>query len=134
MNAVAIKKISWTAGLALAGALTAVLFFFDPVRVPIYPQCVFHRMTGLECPGCGSLRGMHALLHGDFAAALRFNAFVILSLPLLAGLGFYFTVKRMRAESAASFRPVWLWLYLAAFLVFGVVRNLPGPLFAALAP
>ena len=133
MNSVAIKKISWAGGLAAAGALAAVLFLCDPVRVPIYPQCVFHRVTGLDCPGCGSLRALHALLHGDLAAALHFNAFLVLSLPLLAGLGFYFVIKKMRAEPAASFRPVWLWLYLAAFVVFGIARNLPVPLFAAFA-
>ena len=127
MNSIGIKKIGRGGVLVLVGALLAVLFLCDPVRVPIYPQCVFHRVTGLDCPGCGSLRALHALLHGDWAAALHFNAFLVVSLPLLAGPGFYFAVKKMRAERAAPWRPVWLWLYLAAFVVFGIVRNLPGP-------
>lgn len=134
MNSVAIKKVSWAGGLAVAGALAAVLFLCDPVRVPIYPQCVFHRVTGLDCPGCGSLRALHALLHGDFAAALHFNAFLVLSLPLFAWLGLRIAGRNMRAEPVAPFRPVWLWLYLAAFVMFGIIRNLPGPLIAAFAP
>ena len=133
MNAVVVKKISWAGGLAAMGAAAGILFFCDPVRVPIYPQCVFHRMTGLDCPGCGSLRALHALLHGDFAAALHFNAFLVLSLPLLAGLGFYFAAKKMRREPAARFHPAWLWFHLVAFVIFGIVRNLPGPGLAVLA-
>lgn len=134
MNSAVLKKISWVGGLTLVGIVVAVLFLCDPVRVPIYPQCVFHRVTGLDCPGCGSLRALHALLHGDFAVALHFNAFLVLSLPVLATLGLRLAVRKMRTEPATPFRPVWLWLYFAAFVTFGIVRNLPVPLFAAFAP
>ncbi len=47
--------------MALAGI---VLFCFDPERCGFYPICIFHQSTGLLCPGCGSLRAMHQLLHG----------------------------------------------------------------------
>ncbi len=133
MNSVPLKRIGLAGGGVLAGALVAVLFLCDPVRVPIYPQCVFHRVAGLDCPGCGSLRALHALLHGDLAGALHFNLFLVLSLPLLAALGLRFAGTKMRAEPAVRVRPAWLWLYLAAFLTFGIVRNLPGPLFAVFA-
>lgn len=134
MNSTVLKKISWAGILAVGGAAAAVLFLCDPMRVPIYPQCVFHGVTGLDCPGCGSLRGLHALLHGDLVAALHFNAFLVLSLPLLAGLGLWFAGRKRRAESSSKSRPAWLWVYLAAFVAFGIVRNLPVPLFAAFAP
>lgn len=130
MNPGTLKKISLAGILAVVGGLMAVLFLYDPVRVPIYPQCVFHRVTGLDCPGCGSLRALHALLHGEFSAALHFNAFLILSLPLVLALG----VRLLQAGPAPRFRPVWLWIYFTAFVLFGIVRNLPGPLFAAFAP
>ena len=108
MNSAAIKKISLASGLMIDLVATTVLFFCDPARVPIYPVCLFHRVTGLDCPGCGSLRALHELFHGNFAAALRFNAFLILSLPVFAWLGFRFVARRIRNEPAATFRPVWL--------------------------
>ena len=43
--------------------------------------------TGLKCPGCGSQRMLHALLHGDIAAAWRFNALLFLLVPFLIVLG-----------------------------------------------
>ncbi len=29
----------------------------DPADAHFYPFCVFHELTGLDCPGCGTLRG-----------------------------------------------------------------------------
>ena len=133
MNSIAIKKISWAGGVLVAGAAVLILFFCDPLRVPIYPQCLFHQMTGLDCPGCGSLRAMHALLHGNIVAAVHFNAFLVLSLPLFAWVGFVF-LRRRKMSSSFQLKPVWMWLYLAAFAIFAIARNLPVPLFAAFAP
>lgn len=134
MPTTAIKKMGLASGLMIGLAVAMVLFFCDPARVPIYPVCFFHRVTGLDCPGCGSLRALHELLHGNLAAALHFNAFLVLSLPVFAWLGFRFSAPGMKNEPVPAFRPVWLWLYLSAFLTFGILRDLPVPLFAAFAP
>ena len=54
--------------LVLAAAAT-LLYFIPPVAGGIYPPCFFHWLTGLYCPGCGSTRCLHALLHGNFRQA-----------------------------------------------------------------
>lgn len=46
--------------------------------------CLFRRLAGVECLGCGMTRAMAALLHGEWQAAAELNA---LSLPLAAALG-----------------------------------------------
>jgi hypothetical protein len=110
--------------LALAAI---VLFCFDPSRVPIYPVCLFHRTTGLLCPGCGGLRAAHQLLHGHLVAAFRFNPLLILALPPGLWLGAKYAVCRARHQPASlSIRPIWLWISLAVVLGFSVWRNLPG--------
>jgi len=63
--------------------LAAVYFAVDPAS-PWMPKCLFHSFTGLQCPGCGSQRMLHALLHGDFKAAWHFNAFLICFTPVVA--------------------------------------------------
>ena len=45
----------------------AVLFFFDPAKHGFYPVCVFHALTGWNCPGCGATRAAYQLLHGHAA-------------------------------------------------------------------
>lgn len=134
MNAAVMKKFSWAGGLTGLLAAAAILFACDPSHVPIYPMCIFHRVTGLDCPGCGSLRALHALLHGDLATALRFNAFVVLSLPLLAWIGGVFCWRQLHEQPPPKLRPLWLWTYLGAFLAFGILRDLPVPFLRLFAP
>src|SRR6266446_10007644 len=58
-----------------------ILFLFNPAQSGFYPVCLFHQSTGLLCPGCGSLRALHQLLHGHLVAAVHLNALLVLSLP-----------------------------------------------------
>jgi hypothetical protein len=128
-----LKKIGLI-GAATAVAAAIVLFACDPSRVPIYPVCLFHRLTGLNCPGCGSLRAMHQLLHGNVVAALHFNALLVVSLPLFAWVGFRVFRQATTGAPTVAVKPFWLWMYLGISLAFGILRELPTPLFASWSP
>ena len=70
--------------VALLGAgLAGVLWWFNPAEARL-SLCTFHRMTGLDCPGCGATRATHELLHGRIVAAWRRDA---LSGAAAAGAG-----------------------------------------------
>lgn len=56
---------------------------FDPAVDRWFPRCAFKMATGLDCPGCGSQRAIHALAHRDIASAWRFNAAFVIAIPLL---------------------------------------------------
>ena len=129
---------AWPGIISLAAALgcAAVLFLFDPSRYPFYPRCLFHQLTGWNCPGCGSLRGLHQLLHGHLAAALRCNALLMLSLPVVAVYGGW-QFFRLRAGLPPSFPAVRLrgiLLFLGVLVVFMIVRNIPIAPFIYLSP
>ena len=66
--------------LAAAGVY---LFIFEPGKSGFFPVCPFRALTGFACPGCGSGRALHALLHGDLATAFALNPLLVLSLPFL---------------------------------------------------
>lgn len=100
-----------------------VLFCFDPTQYHFYPTCIFHRTTGLLCPGCGSLRALHQLLHGHIMTAFRFNPLVILTLFSLAAFG---VLCRVRKQTLRWFTPRWLWTMGIVFVVVSIWRNLPG--------
>jgi len=72
--------------LAVVVFLIAFYYFSDPYTSRFMPQCVFHRVTGLQCVGCGSQRMIHMLLHGDVAGAFRANAFAFMSMPFMVFL------------------------------------------------
>ena len=56
--------------------LAAVYFFFDPNTEGAFPKCAFYVLTGWKCPGCGSQRALHALLHGDITGAFHMNMWI----------------------------------------------------------
>lgn len=101
-------------------------FFFDPASRSLLPPCLFHLLTGLHCPGCGATRALHRLAHGDFNAALKLNALVVLGLPLI----FAVAIWRKRLKT-----PSWFWKTLIVCIVmFAVTRNIPLYPFNLLAP
>lgn len=75
--------------LWIASAITAVLvavcvyFYFDPSDSVFFPRCPFLSLTGFQCPGCGSQRAIHALLHGDIASAWHYNCMLLIFAPLI---------------------------------------------------
>ena len=113
-------------GMAIVGA-GAVIFFFNPSTNGFYPVCQFHKVTGLNCPGCGATRALYELLHGNLPPALKDNALFILSLAGLAARGAWLAARHFLRKPAAPFLPpAILWGFLAIALVFSVARNLPG--------
>jgi hypothetical protein len=116
-----------------AAGIAAMVFFFNPSSHSFYPVCQFHRITGLNCPGCGMTRALYALLHGNFSTALRDNALFLLVLAAAAARGLWLGMKKIRGSAGGEFFPVkFLWPLLVVALVFTVLRNLPA--FAFLSP
>jgi len=125
--------------LFISGAILAalfVLFVFNPSDGSLYPPCPFHELTGLYCPGCGSLRAVHQLLHGNLPAAFGLNPLMVLSLPFL---GYWFISSRVPAVTkrlpAGFIVPAfWIWLILLVIILFWILRNLPFYPLSFLAP
>ena len=65
-------------------AVAGFLFFVDPARAFGWADCPFHALTGFHCPGCGTLRCLHALLGGRFTDAAGYNPLTVTLLPFLA--------------------------------------------------
>ena len=114
------------AAVAVGGLGALFYFLVDPTRFSIFPPCLFHQVTGLDCPGCGAQRSFHQLLHGHLIAAIRLNAMFVFSVPLFAWLGGRYARQTFRGEPA-DFHFKWWRAYLAAWILFAVLRNLPFP-------
>jgi hypothetical protein len=118
---------------ALAAAAVGVVAVVDPNEPGHYPTCPFLAVTGQFCPGCGSLRAVHAMARGDLGAAVGLNVLAVLAVvPLLViwlrwlGRSWAGVPRRSVAPAPA------LWVLVLVVCVFAVLRNLPAG--AALAP
>lgn len=75
-------ELLWGSALG-ASALIAAAWLRSDFPTPL---CPLHTLTGIPCPTCGMTRATNALLHGDFAGALKWNPLLTL---VLAGTAVY---------------------------------------------
>ena len=81
-----LSSIKYATAAAIIAFFAVTLFFLNPEVEAVYPQCLFYKVTGLPCNGCGLLRAAHSLLHGEVHRALSFNPLVFVASPLFAML------------------------------------------------
>lgn len=124
-------------GVLVLGYVAYLLHQNGPDGVPWLPNCLFHKLTGLHCPGCGMTRAAHATLYGRLGDAFRFNPVGMILLPL-AGLSIGLELLgwvwgkplpfRLKVGTRGAWAIVWL------VVGFWILRNLPWWPFTLLAP
>ncbi len=121
--------------VGIAGVAAATLLHVrDPSVDGSYGSCPFLELTGRPCPGCGGLRAVSALTHGDVVGALNSNALAVALVAVLALAWATWAVRRARGTDARMLllSDHALVLVLVAAVAFGVIRNTPWG--AGLAP
>jgi len=118
-------------------AILAYIFFAPPCNdSKFYPPCLFHQISGLYCPSCGSTRAAHHLLHGRLMEAFSSNPLATFAIPplivfLIMLIRFACTGKTCKHP---PFKMSYIWYLLIPLLLFGVLRNLPFYPFTLLIP
>lgn len=104
----------------IIGMLYAVFIKITGIRIP----CLFRKITGLKCPGCGITTFFINMFRGDIKTAISANPSLVLVLPLLGAV-----LVSVYVKNSWDIKKRWtLWcLYLSLFflLSFGILRNLP---------
>lgn len=109
----------------VAGSIYA--FIFEPGKSGFFPDCLFRLMTGLICPGCGSTRAFHQLLHGNITTAFTLNPLLLIALPILL----YVLIRHTRWAITGAIPPgnrlpaPVIYAVFFALLSFWVLRNTP---------
>lgn len=113
-------------GLA-AAAVCTVVAVGQPGRDAVFPPCPFRAATGLDCPGCGAARGLHALLGGHIGTAADHNVLMVLAVPFLlaswvlwTGRSLSLTQRTLHVRSAPA-----MWWLAASLMAWWVLRNVP---------
>lgn len=132
------KNLRVRAFFVVAGAIAGAVFmyFMNPTGSRFFPKCLMYLLTGIYCPGCGSARASHELLHGHVFAAMGYNILFVLSMPLLAyyvaGNALILLGKKplpeLKITSAVA------WALVAIIFSFMVFRNIYIYPFTILAP
>ncbi len=122
------------AATTLIVAAIIIIYIFDPSTTNIYPRCPSKLITGYDCPGCGSLRALHALCHGDIATAWHFNPALFFAIPLII---IYIiadncrpsnptprTARNLQRLHHVTHHPLTPILLLIAIIIWTITRNL----------
>ena len=117
-------RIFIAAGAPVAAAIIFALRNYIIGLKRYFPECFFHKSTGLWCTGCGNTRSVTALLHGHILTAVRNNA----AIPFLCLLLILLYVENLAALFGKDIKLLprrWLFwgFVLAGFMVYYVVRN-----------
>ena len=88
-------------------------------------SCPFYQISGYQCPGCGSQRAFHELLHLRIFEAIKQNVLFVLAIPYVL-LIFYTSFHQ---EKYQKLRQILmgnktLLILLVVAILFGVLRNL----------
>ena len=91
--------------------------------------CPWKLLTGLDCPGCGSLRAVNDLTNGHVVAAASSNLLFVVMVPVMIAMWVAWARRSWRGTSRAARSPstttvVWA-AAVVVTVVFTVVRNTP---------
>lgn len=112
-----------------ASAALLYLRLYNPA-IPgagLYPPCPFRALTGLDCPGCGTLRGLHQLTHGHLLAALDYNALMVMASPVIGYtfISYLLLAARGRGLPQPFVRPIFIKALFWIVISFWILRNIP---------
>jgi hypothetical protein len=129
----------WAAPAAIAACFAgaaAWVWVMDPTDAgaDYASTCIIKMTTGLDCPGCGGTRAFFYLMHGNLPDAARHHLMAVFAAPFLVWLYVAWTVKHVwgRRIPVPRLSATAISIYLAAWMVFMVVRNLPWAPFTSL--
>ena len=118
------KTLLIGAAVLLGGCAYAVFYIKTGVGIP----CLFHLITGLNCPGCGVTRMLISIFRFDFTNAFQANAVLFCMHPFLLMLFAYWLYRYIRYGTYKTNRWIEIvcWSFVSILLAWGVVRNIIG--------
>jgi hypothetical protein len=115
------------AALVVAG--TVALHLRDPHDSGSWGYCPYKLLTGMDCPGCGSLRAVNDLTRGHLVEAASSNLLFVLMAPVAVAMWAAWARRSWRGlprptHSARAARAAWSAAAVVTVL-FTVLRNTP---------
>jgi len=129
-------KLKYILMLVLFVALALFYYVVNPSGVDFLPKCPLYTTTGIYCPGCGSQRATHDLLHLNITGVLHHNALYLAALLLLAYHAVILVANKFFNKNWKSIlnHPKTPLIILVIILLFWILRNIPYAPFNWLAP
>ena len=116
------KVIITTLSILVIGFLYGCFCMATGIAIP----CLFHKVTGLLCPGCGVSRMFLSLMRGDIAKAAKYNGLLLFLLPFLLLIFGDYLIRYVKTGKyiLRKWENAVLYVMIVLLIVFGILRNL----------
>lgn len=103
--------------------IISIGYYFLNLKFSFSIPCIFHKLTGFYCPGCGITRMIFAMLRFDFYQAFRFNPFIFLLLIVYSVYLFIYIIVKVKLKKELIIPRYLYYVLLVITIIFGILRN-----------
>jgi hypothetical protein len=120
------RKFKAAVIIFITAACILTIYLLNPAVYTYYPTCYLYFLTGKLCPGCGGMRGMYQILHGNLFEGLKFNLLLVLVIPV----GAYYLLSEFSIllfnkpfPHLPYSKPIF-YIVLSIVILYWIIRNL----------
>ncbi len=117
-----IKKNKYMLPMVLSSA--AIVYILTVRRLGFGIPCIFHRITGFKCPGCGITGLLVSLSRLDFETAFVSNRFIFATSPFLLVELLFTVVLKFKKKRMPMWNEKLLLAYAVLLIGWGILRNI----------
>lgn len=115
-------NISIKKGIVYIPIITLLIYLNE--KYSIYIPCIFHKITGLYCPGCGITRMLISIINLNYYQAFRYNPLMFILLPFFIIYYILYYIYWLKNKKLVINNKIWYTL-LIIIIFYGIIRNLP---------
>lgn len=115
--------ISILAIIACIGAI--IVKKYNPEEHSFFIPCIFYKLTGIKCAGCGMTRAIHNLLNGRIKEAIWYNLMLLPSAVIFSYSTYRYLRYIIKDEPIVN-KPldIILKIFLVVIVIFMIARNM----------
>ena len=106
--------------------LIFVSYYIINKKTGFYIPCIFHEITGLDCPGCGITRCLFHLINLRIGEAFKVNPLVFILLPFIVAYFLYQSylyIYNKKDKILVKIPNYVMYTLLFITIVYGIIRN-----------
>ena len=112
--------------LAIIACIGAVIVKkYNPEEHSFFIPCIFYKLTGIKCAGCGMTRAIHNLLNGRIKEAIWYNLMLLPSAVIFSYSTYRYSRYIIKDEPIVN-KPldIILKIFLVVIIIFMIARNM----------
>lgn len=124
------ERILYQIGLILSGLLLLIWFLWklSPLSLTdFHIPCIFHRITGLYCPGCGGTRAVEALFRGQLLRSFIYHPLVLYGVVVAfwyMGSNTIWHISKGKRKIGMRYSDKWIYFGLVIVIVNVIIKNI----------